>query len=153
MKKAIESSSDKIIIYLRTHVKDYWSKTSSSSKRIVVHQNDTQKGLVDVDIHDGMISNSLYLLSMVVNSLLSVQKTPAESYLSYNQRIVTKFKRIVDLDFIPPYDGKYDFYFFCLFINYNVYFSKKYFIDAMRLRLTYQSQISLYFIFLSCLIS
>lgn len=111
VKKGIESCSKKIIIYLRKHVKNYWSKTSSSSKRIIVHQNDTQKGLVDVDIHDGMISNSLYLLSMVVNSVLSVPKKSEENGLNYNRSILTKFKKIRDLDFIPPYDGKYDFYF------------------------------------------
>lgn len=111
MKKGIEISSAKIIVYLRKHVKDYWSKTSSSSKRIIVHQNDTQKGLVDVDIDDGMISNSLYLFSMVINSLLSAGRKSEENGLNYNQSILSKFKRIGDLDFIPPYDGKYDFYF------------------------------------------
>lgn len=102
----------KIIIYLRKYLEDYLSTIGPPAKRVNVNEFDVEKGILDVDINDEITTKILKLFGMGIRGLIFVTEKSVEAGLHYNwNTLLIKFKRIADLDFIPPYDGKYDVFF------------------------------------------
>lgn len=87
-------------------LEDYLTRLSPPSAKnfMVVNAFNTEKGIADIDLHSNIgmkISNRVQsAISMLVRRAMNI----GERY-NWNTAFII-FKRVWDLNFLPPYDGK-----------------------------------------------
>lgn len=95
-----------MVVYARKYLEDYVSTLSPPSREsfVTVNALNVEKGILDVDVHSNVASK----ISQRINSgLWLITEKSVEAGLNYNwNTLLIKFKRSLDLDFIPPYDGR-----------------------------------------------